>query len=112
MVPFITMPRLMAVGGGALAELPSILARLGLGKPLIVTDPFLVTSGHLNRATSQLDQADVRWEVFSDTIPDPTTVVVEIGAARLAEGDFDCLIAIGGGSSIDTAKGISVLAAN
>jgi alcohol dehydrogenase class IV len=108
----ITTPRLMAVGGGALAELPNMLARLGLAKPLIVTDPFLVGSGHLDRVTGCLERAGVPWQVFSDTVPDPTTVVVETGALRLAEGDFDSLIAIGGGSSIDTAKGMSVLAAN
>ena len=51
MVAMITTPRLMAVGGGALAELPSMLGRLGLGKPLIVTDPFLASSGHLARVT-------------------------------------------------------------
>src|SRR5262245_4314584 len=112
MVTMITTPRLMAIGGGALAELPSLLARLGLLKPLIVTDPFLVRSGHLDRATELLDRADVRWRVFSDTVPDPTTIVVETGASRRAAGDFDCLVAIGGGSSIDTAKAMSVLTAN
>jgi alcohol dehydrogenase class IV len=112
MVATITTPRLMAVGGGALAELPSTLGRLGLAKPLIVTDPFLVGSGHLDRATGRLDKAGVPWKVFSDTVPDPTTAVIETGAARLAESDFDCLVAIGGGSSIDTAKAMSVLVAN
>jgi alcohol dehydrogenase class IV len=102
----------MAVGGGALAELPSMLARLGLFRPLIVTDPFLVNSGHLDQATGHLDRAGVPWKVFSDTVPDPTTAVVETGASRLAEGDFDSLIAIGGGSSIDTTKAMSVLVAN
>jgi alcohol dehydrogenase class IV len=112
MAAIITTPRLMAVGGGALAELPSMLARLGLTRPLIVTDPFLVTSGHLERATGRLDRAGVPWKVFSDTVPDPTTAVVETGALRLVEGNFDSLVAIGGGSSIDTAKGMSVLVAN
>jgi alcohol dehydrogenase class IV len=112
MAAMITTPRLMAIGGGALAELPSILVRLGLTKPLIVTDPFLVSSGHLDRATTRLDQAGIAWKVFSDTVPDPTTAVVEIGAARLTEGDFDSLVAIGGGSSIDTAKAMSVLFAH
>jgi alcohol dehydrogenase class IV len=102
----------MAVGGGALAELPSMLGRLGLGKPLIVTDPFLASSGHLARVTDQLDRVGIPWKVFSDTVPDPTTAVVEIGAGRLADSDFDSLVAIGGGSSIDTAKAMSVLAAN
>jgi alcohol dehydrogenase class IV len=112
MAAIITTPRLMAVGGGALAELPSMLARLGLTRPLIVTDPFLVSSGHLEQATGHLDRAGVPWKAFSDTVPDPTTAVVETGALRLAEGDFDSLVAIGGGSSIDTAKGMSVLVAN
>jgi alcohol dehydrogenase class IV len=112
MVATITTPRLMAVGGGALGELPGILARLRLGRPLIVTDPFLVSSGHLDRATDHLDRAGIRWQVFSDTVPDPTTPVIETGALRLSEGDFDCLVAVGGGSSIDTAKGMSVLFAN
>jgi alcohol dehydrogenase class IV len=112
MVAMITTPRLMAVGGGALAELPATLHRLGLANPLIVTDPFLVRSGHLDRATVYLDRAGIEWAVFSETVADPTTAVVKTGALRLAEGDFDSLIAIGGGSSIDTAKAMSVLAAN
>src|SRR5438552_2152653 len=112
MVPIITMPRLMAVGGGALAELPSLLRRLGLTRPLLVTDPFLVHSGHLERVTHILDEASVPWRVFSDTVADPTTAVVEAGTRRLAEEGYDSLVAIGGGSSIDTAKGMSVLAAN
>ena len=112
MAATITMPRLMAVGGGALAELPGTLQRIGLSRPLVVTDPFLVHSGHLERATAFLDRAGIRWNVFSDTVADPTTAVVEAGARRLAEGDYDCLVAVGGGSSIDTAKAVSVLFAN
>ena len=112
MAAMITTPRLMAVGGGTLAELPGILQRLGLANPLIVTDPFLERSGHLERATAHLDDAQIPWSVFSDTVADPTTAVVETGTRRLVEGNFDSLIAIGGGSSIDTAKAMSVLAAN
>src|SRR5271167_224231 len=112
MVATVTTPRLMAVGGGALAELPGMLQRLGLASPLIVTDPFLAGSGHLDRATAHLDRAGIPGTVFSDTVADPTTAVVEAGARRLAEGSFDSLVAIGGGSSIDTAKAISVLVAN
>ena len=112
MAAMITTPRLMAVGGGALSELSGILHRLGLGRPLIVTDPFLASSGHLERATAILDRVVIPWRVFSETVADPTTAVVESGVSRLAEGEFDSLIAIGGGSSIDTAKGMSVLSAN
>ena len=112
MAALITAPRLMAIGGGALAELPGLLARLGLARPLIVTDPFIAGCGILDRATALLDGAGVAWSVFSETVPDPTTDAIAAGVARLAAGDFDSLVAIGGGSSIDTAKGMSVLFAN
>ena len=89
-----------------------MLGRLGLEKPLVITDPFIRGSGIVDRATALLDGARIYWSVFSDTVPDPTTAVVEAGARILCDGDFDSLVAIGGGSPIDTAKGMSVLAAN
>jgi len=112
MAALITTPRLMAIGGGALAELPGLLARLGLARPLIVTDPYIARCGILDRATALFDGARVAWSVFSDTVPDPTSEVIETGTAHLRAGAFDSLVAIGGGSSIDTAKGMSVLFAN
>ena len=112
MAAMITAPRLMAIGGGAIGELPALLARLGLARPLVVTDPYIARSGILDRATALLDKAGIAWSVFADIVPDPTTAVIEAGVARLREGDFDSLVAVGGGSSIDTAKGMSVLVAN
>src|SRR5436305_2908141 len=108
----ITIPRQIIIGGGALAELPAVLGRFGLKRPLIVTDPYMAKSGILDRATALLDAAGFGWAVFSDTVPDPTTEVVEQGATRLRDGDFDGLVAIGGGSAIDTAKAMSVRSAN
>src|SRR6059036_1293443 len=101
MAALITTPRLIAIGGGALSELPALLGRLGLARPLVVTDPYIAKSGILERATALLDGAKIPWSVFSDTVPDPTTAVIEDGLARLQAGDFDSLVAIGGGSSID-----------
>jgi alcohol dehydrogenase class IV len=112
MTATIIAPRSMAIGGGALAELPGTLQRFGLGRPLIVTDPYIRDCGVLERATRLLDGARIPWQVFADTVPDPTTTVVEAGAGILAQGGFDSMLALGGGSSIDTAKGMSVLAAN
>src|SRR5437763_11683315 len=112
MAALITTPRLMAVGGGALADLQSLMARLGLSRPLIVTDPCIAGCGILDRATGLLDKARIAWAVFKDTVSDPTTEVIETGVQLLRGGDFDSLVAIGGGSSIDTAKGMSVLFAN
>ena len=112
MAALITTPRLMSIGGGALAELPGLMGRLGLSRPLIVTDPYIARCGILDRATALLDKAQIRWSVFSDTVSDPTTDVIESGVEILRDGAFDSLVAIGGGSSIDTAKGMSVLFAN
>jgi alcohol dehydrogenase class IV len=112
MIATITMPRLLYVGGGAIAEVTTALQRLGARRPLIVSDPFMERSGLLARLTDRLDAARMPWRLFADTVPDPTTAVVEAGVALLKGGDYDCLIALGGGSPIDTAKAMSVLAAN
>ncbi len=112
MAALITAPRLLSIGGGALGELPGLLARLGLARPLIVTDPYIAGCGILDRVTALLDGAQIPWSAFSDTVPDPTTEAIAAGVARLQAGDYDSLVAVGGGSSIDTAKGMSVLYAN
>jgi alcohol dehydrogenase class IV len=112
MAATITMPRLLQIGGGALGDVAAILARVGIARPLIVTDRFMEKSGVLAKLTDRLDQSKLRWQVFADTVPDPTDTVVEAGVAVMRSGDFDGLIALGGGSPIDTAKAMSVLAAN
>jgi alcohol dehydrogenase class IV len=112
MPAMITTPRLVSVGGGALGELPSILRQLGLDRPLLVSDPYIRGCGIFDRVSALLDGERIRWSAFSDTVSDPTTAVVEEGVRRLGAGGFDCLVAVGGGSSIDTAKAVGVLAAN
>jgi alcohol dehydrogenase class IV len=112
MAALITTPRLLSIGGGALGELAELLARFGLRHPLIVTDPFIAKSGILDRATSLLAGAKMQWAVFDDTVSDPTTEIIGAGVEKLREAPYDSLIAIGGGSPIDTAKGMSVLHAN
>ena len=112
MVATVTMPRLLYIGAGAVAEIATVLGRLGVKAPLIVTDGFMVSSGTLAKLTDRLERAGLAWEVFSDTVPDPTDTVVEAGVQALTSGPYDCLVALGGGSPIDTAKAISVLAAN
>ncbi|MFN3230854.1 MAG: iron-containing alcohol dehydrogenase [Alphaproteobacteria bacterium] len=110
MTAMIATPKLMFIGGGALDNLLDCMDQLGAKRPLIVTDPMMVELGKVAQVTDRLETAGHGFEVFSDTVPDPTTDVIEAGAAILKDGDFDCLIALGGGSPMDTAKAMNVLA--
>lgn len=110
MLATITTPSIMLIGGGAITELAQVLAKLDCAKPLIVTDPFMRDSGKLSAITDVLASASINWQVFADTVPEPTDDVVVTGADIIRAGDFDSLIALGGGSPIDTAKAMSLLA--
>lgn len=109
MIAAISTPRLMHIGAGAARDVASVLAALQASRPLIVSDPYMVESGKIETITGALDEAGVPYGVFSQTVPDPTTDVVEAGAAILKDGGFDSLIAFGGGSPIDTAKAMNIL---
>lgn len=103
-------PRIMLIGGGAIARAPEALAKLEIQNPLIVTDPFMASSGLLSALTDTLDGAGATYAVFKDTVPDPTTTVVEAGVEVFKAGGHDGLIGFGGGSPMDTAKAINILA--
>jgi alcohol dehydrogenase class IV len=111
MVMQLVAPRLMLMGGGSVAKLAEVLAQLGLSRPLVVTDPFMVSSGMVERALAPLRQAGLAFAVFSETVPDPTDTVIEAGVAVLKAGSYDCLVGFGGGSPMDTAKAMAILAA-
>ncbi|MBL6077280.1 iron-containing alcohol dehydrogenase [Belnapia sp. T18] len=112
MTATIVSPRLMRIGGGSVAQAAEVLGLFGLSQPLVVTDPWMVSSGTIERALlSPLRAAGLRLEVFSETVPDPTDTVIEAGAALLRGGGFDSLIGFGGGSPMDTAKAMAILAA-
>ncbi len=82
----ILAPRLTLIGGGSVAELPAVLRRLGLARPLIVTDPFMVSSGMVRRCLDPLAAAAIAADVFSDTVSDPTDTVVAAGVGPAARG--------------------------
>ena len=107
----IAAPRMLQVGGGAVRLIAEVLGKFGLSRPLVVTDPFMVSSRHVQHCLEPLAAAGIAVTVFSDTVPDPTDTVIEAGVAALNRGNFDCLIGFGGGSPIDTAKAMAILAA-
>ena len=110
MVATINLPRILRVGAGASGQLVTTLAELGLARPLLVTDPFMQSCGYCARLQAPLDAAGIAYGLFSDCVPDPTTDSVYAALAVLHAGDYDCVVALGGGSSLDTAKAVAVLA--
>ncbi len=112
MVATILVPPIMEIGAGAVQRLGAVLARLGVRRPLLVTDPFMRDAGHADRLLAPLRAAGIDAGLFADTVPDPTTDVIGVGAALLRDGGYDGMVALGGGSPIDTAKAMAVLAAN
>jgi alcohol dehydrogenase class IV len=108
----ILTPPIIKFGSGLLAEVPALLTRLNCRRPLIVTDRFLMTQGAPGRLRDHIEAAGLECDVFADTVPDPTTDVVDAGLRAYRDGHHDSLVSIGGGSPIDTAKAIGMLAAN
>lgn len=109
MAAAIALPRLMRIGGGASKDLAAVLAQLGLSKPLIVTDSYLVKSGRVETLTDGLKSAGIAARVFADTVPDPTVASIVKGIEFLKNGDHDCVVGFGGGSPLDSAKAIAVI---
>ncbi len=99
-------------GPGARKELPEVIKRLGKEKALIVTDPGLVKFGVAKMVTDVLDEASIPYEIFSDVKPNPTVSNVKAGIEAYKKSGADFIIAIGGGSSIDTAKAVGIVINN
>ena len=99
-------------GPGARKELPEVIKRLGKSKALIVTDAGLVKFGVAKMVTDVLDEAAIPYEIFSDVKPNPTVTNVKNGIEAYKKSGADFIIAIGGGSSIDTAKAVGIVINN
>src|SRR5216683_2428138 len=97
---------------GAIRELGAEAALLGIRRPLLVTDPGVKAAGLLDTALEALRASDVEPVVFDRVKANPPVDLVDAGAAEYKKSGCDGLVAIGGGSSIDTAKGIGVVAAH
>lgn len=82
------------------------LIELPYKKVLVITDPFIEKSGLLGLVTDRLQQSFIDYAVFSDVVPDPPLEKIEIGVKCLLEFNPDCIVAMGGGSAIDSAKSI------
>lgn len=99
-------------GKGAREELPREIKERGFKKVLVVTDKALFEVGVTARVTEVLDKAGIKYTVYSEVKPNPTIKNVLDGVEKCKEFGADVIVAVGGGSSIDTAKGISILMTN
>src|SRR5260370_7818594 len=105
-------PTGLVQGMGGIQEVGREARQLGIRRPLLVTDPGVKAAGLLEVALEALRGSDVEPVVFDRVKANPGVELVDAGAAEYRSQGCDGLVAIGGGSSMDTAKGIGVVAAH
>ncbi len=112
MNPFNLTPGIVNLrfGVGAITQLPEVLSAAKLERPFIVTDSGVVQAGILDRVAKTL--SDHKTGVFQGVKPNPTTALIDEAAKAAHDFQADCIIALGGGSSLDSAKGVALVAAN
>lgn len=99
-------------GSGAIANLAVEAKVRGFGKAFVCSDPDLVRFGVTQKVLDVLDGAGLKYELYSDIKPNPTIENVQTGVAAFKASGADYLVAVGGGSSMDTAKAIGIIIAN
>lgn len=99
-------------GAGAIAAIKDEVQGRGFKKILICAGPTLIKHGLVKKVTDILDSAAVSYEVFSDIKPNPTIENVQAGVAAFKAFGADCILAVGGGSPIDTAKAVGIIVTN
>jgi alcohol dehydrogenase class IV len=106
------LPQDLLIGGGTSDDLPEHVARIGIERPLVVSDRFLLDEGPAGPLVERLGGAGLAVEVFGDVQPDPTLANVHGALEAIRAHEADGVVAIGGGSPMDTAKAASVAHAN
>lgn len=99
-------------GKGAIESIVPEFQQRGFSKAAVVTDKGLIEHGIATKVTKLLDNATIDYALYDGIVPNPTIQNVKDGVAFVKEAEADCLIAIGGGSPIDTAKAIGIILAN
>jgi lactaldehyde reductase len=99
-------------GKGAIENVPTEFKARGFKKAAVITDKDLVEFEVATKVTKLLDEAGVDYALYDGIVPNPTIQNVKDGLAFVKEAQADCIIAIGGGSPIDTAKAIAIIATN
>ena len=99
-------------GAGAINEIATEVNGRGFKKAFVCSDPDLIKFGVTKKVTDVLDNAEIDYEIYSEIKPNPTIKNVQTGVKAFKNSGADCIIAIGGGSSMDTAKAIGIIIKN
>ena len=99
-------------GKGAIAEIANEIKARGFKLAFVCSDPDLIKFGVTAKVTAVLDAAEIEYQIFSEIKPNPTIENVQSGVAAFKASGADCIVAIGGGSSMDTAKAIGIIIEN
>ena len=99
-------------GAGAIKAVPEEIKARGFKKAFVASDPDLVKFGVTKKVTDLLDEAGIEYALYSNIKPNPTIENVQTGVAAFKEAGADCIVAIGGGSSMDTSKAIGIIITN
>lgn len=99
-------------GAGAIKEIATEVNGRGFKKAFVCSDPDLIKFGVTKKVTDVLDNAEIDYEIYSEIKPNPTIKNVQTGVKAFKNSGADCIIAIGGGSSMDTAKAIGIIIKN
>lgn len=99
-------------GAGAINAIPDEIKSRGFSKVLVVTDPDLIKFGVTDKVTAVLKNAGIEYDVFSDVKANPTIENVQSGVACFKDAKADCIVAVGGGSAMDTSKAIGIIITN
>ncbi len=106
----ILLPRFMNVGGGSLNQITKVLNKINCKRPFIITDKNMVKLEIITPLLENLKSNKIEFSVYDNTVPEPTSESLKEPVNILQNKNFDCVIAFGGGSPIDSAKAICILA--
>lgn len=99
-------------GAGAISAVPEEIKARGFKKAFVASDPDLIKFGVTKKVTDLLDKEGIAYTVYSDIKPNPTIENVQNGVKAFKDAGADCIVAIGGGSSMDTSKAIGIIITN
>ena len=99
-------------GKGVIVEIANEIKARGFKKAFVCSDPDLIKFGVTKKVTDVLDNAEIVYDIYSNIKPNPTIENVQTGVEAFKASGADCIVAIGGGSSMDTAKAIGIIIEN